>query len=194
MRHWRSPPAGDRQPVCSSRWAGVEWCNANPATPYGPYDQSRVHRRPDLLLYTSDPLDSPVAIAGAPVMNLYASTTAVDTDWVVKFMRVTSTGAAILLTAGVLRSRFRQSLSEPELLTPDEIVHYTIPLRPTCWNIPAGDRLQVAIASAAFPWIDRNPNTGQWPASARYSDFQMATQMVFHTPQWPSHLVLPIRK
>ncbi|MGK7911468.1 MAG: CocE/NonD family hydrolase [Synechococcus sp.] len=167
---------------------------ANPTTPYGPYDQRRVHHRPDLLLYTSAPLDVPMAIAGAPVMNLYASTTAVDTDWVVKLMRLTSTGAAILLSAGVLRSRFRQSLSDPKLLTPDEIVQYSIAFRPTCWSIPAGDRVQVAIASAAFPWIDRNPNTGQWPASARYSDFQMATQTIFHTPELPSHIVLPIRQ
>ncbi|MEO0941189.1 MAG: CocE/NonD family hydrolase [Cyanobacteria bacterium J06642_12] len=167
---------------------------ANPTTPYGPYDQRRVHHRPDLLLYTSDPLNTPLAIVGAPIMTLYAATTAVDTDWVVKLMRLTSTGAAILLSAGVLRGRFHQSLSQPERLPPEEIVQYTIELRPTCWKVPAGDRLQVAVASAAFPWIDRNPNTGQWPASAHYSDFQMATQTVFHTPQWPSHIVLPVRE
>ena len=166
---------------------------ANPTTPYGPYDQRRIHHRPDLLLYTSDPLEAPLAIAGAPEMNLYASTTAIDTDWVVKLMRVTPDGVALLLTAGVLRGRFRNSLAEPELLTPDVVLDYTIPLRPTCWEIPAGNRLQVAIASAAFPWIDRNPNTGQWPASARYSDFQVATQTVFHSSQWPSRIVLPIR-
>ncbi|MEM9568207.1 MAG: CocE/NonD family hydrolase [Cyanobacteria bacterium P01_E01_bin.34] len=167
---------------------------ANPTTPYGPYDQRRVHHRPDLLLYTSKPLDTSMAIAGSPITILYAATTAVDTDWVVKLMRVTSNGAAVLLSAGVLRGRFHQSLSQPERLPPNEIVQYSIALRPTCWYVPVGDRLQVAIASAAFPWIDRNPNTGQWPASAHYSDFQMATQTVFHSPQWPSHIVLPIRE
>ena len=167
---------------------------ANPTTPYGPYDQRRVHHRPDLLLYISEPLTTSLAIAGSPVVHLYAATTAIDTDWVVKLMRVCPTGETLLLTAGVLRGRFRKSLTHPELLAPDEILDYTIQMRPTCWAIPAGERLQVAIASAAFPWIDRNPNTGQWSATAKYGEFQMATQTVFHAKQWPSRIVIPVRR
>ena len=167
---------------------------ANPTTPYGPYDQRQVHHRPDLVLYTSEPLTNPLAIVGSPVFHLYAATTAIDTDWAIKLMRVCPTGETLLLTAGVLRGRFRKSLAQPEMLTPEEILDYTIQLRPTCWQILAGERLQVAIASAAFPWIDRNPNTGQWPATAKYGDFQTATQTIFHSKRWPSRIVLPVRK
>lgn len=166
---------------------------ANPTTPYGPYDQRAVHRRPDLLLYASEPLSEDWALSGSPTVYLYAATTARDTDWIVKLMQVDSNGRALLLTAGVLRSRFRHSFTQPELLVPDEITAYDIPLRPTCCLIRAGMRLQVAIASGAFPWIDRNPNTGQWPASAAYSDFQTAVQTVFHTPECPSRIALPLR-
>ncbi|MEO1132022.1 MAG: CocE/NonD family hydrolase [Cyanobacteria bacterium J06639_1] len=166
---------------------------ANPVTPYGPYDQRAVHRRPDLLLYASEPLGQDWAIAGSPTFHLYAATTAPDTDWVVKLMQVDSTGRALLLSAGVLRSRFRHSFAQPELLAPDEITAYPISLRPTCRLVPAGMRLQVAIASGAFPWIDRNPNTGQWPTSARFSDFQTAVQTVFHAESCPSRLDVPLR-
>lgn len=165
---------------------------ANPTTPYGPYDQRVVHQRSDLLLYNSEPLQEQLAIAGAPTLHFYASSTAVDTDWVVKLVRVTPSGEALLMTAGVLRARFRQSRSQPQLLTPEAIEHYVIPLRATCWQVRVGERLQVAIASAAFPWIDRNPNTGQWPASASFSDFHVATQTIFHSTQYPSHLELPL--
>ncbi|MGK7907969.1 MAG: CocE/NonD family hydrolase [Synechococcus sp.] len=167
---------------------------ANPTTPYGPYVQQSVHQRPDLVLYTSEAFETPLAILGAPRFHLYAATTGLDTDWVVKLMRISDSGQALLLTAGVLRARFRNSLSEPEELTPDRILDFTIDLRPTCWRIQAGERLQIAIASSAFPWIDRNPNTGQCPATAQFSDFQMATQTIFHFHQWPSRLVLPVRQ
>lgn len=166
---------------------------ANPVTPYGPYDQRAVHHRPDMLLYESEALEGDWAIAGSPVLQLYAATTVPDTDWVVKLMQVDARGRALLLTAGVLRARFRQGVLQPELLAADDIIQYQISLRPTCRLVPAGMRLQVAIASGAFPWIDRNPNTGQWPASARFSDFQTAVQTVFHSPSHPSRINLPLR-
>ena len=164
---------------------------ATPTTPYGPYKRNAIQHRPDVLVYTSAPLPANLTIAGVPVFHLFASTTAADTDWVVTLNRVDRSGAAMLMSAGVLRGRFRQSLRAPKPIAPDGIETYRIPLRATCWHITAGDCLQVAIASAAYPWIDRNPNTGGWPAAARWSEFQTATQTVFHTSAWPSHLELP---
>ncbi|MEM9511840.1 MAG: CocE/NonD family hydrolase [Cyanobacteria bacterium P01_E01_bin.48] len=167
---------------------------ATPATPYGPYDQRAVHRRPDLLLYTSAPLKQDWAIAGSPTFHLFAATTAVDTDWVVKLMQVDPNGQSLLLTAGVLRARFRNSFTQPIPVIPDEIIEYDIVLRPTCRLVYAGTCLQVAISSGAFPWIDRNPNTDRWPASVRFSDFQTAVQTVFHSVECPSRLELPLRE
>jgi putative CocE/NonD family hydrolase len=165
---------------------------ANPTTPYGPYDQRAVHQRSDLLLYTSAPFETRATVCGTPKFHLYAATTAPDTDWVVKLMRLEPSGRAILMAAGVLRARFRHSWTEPSPVIPNQIEYYAIPLRPTCWTVVAGERLQLAIASAAFPWIDRNPNTGQWPTTAQFGDFQCATQTVFHSTDWPSRLELPL--
>ena len=95
------------------------------------------------------------------------------------------------MSAGILRARFSQSFAEPELLTPHQTESYQISLRATCWYVPEGYRIQVAISSNGFPWGDRNPQTGQWSASAHWSDFETATQTVFHTNRYPSRLELP---
>ncbi len=165
---------------------------ANPTTAYGPYDQRGVHQRTDLVCYTSPSLDYVLAIVGTPVFELYAASSAPDTDWVVKLMDVDENGCSLLITCGVLRARFRNSWTQPEWLVPDQVQRYRIRLRPTCHSFAPGHRLQITVASAAFPWIDRNANSTVWPYEARVSDFQMATQQIHHSPEFPSHLQLPV--
>ncbi len=151
---------------------------ATPATAYGPVDQRPVQQRRDLALYTSTPFTETRTLCGSPSVTLSVSTTAPACDWVVRLSKIEPSGRILLLTAGVCRRHH----------TPHQPTPITFSLRPTCWTVFPRDRLQLCLSSAAYPWIDRNANTGQWPATAQWSDWQTATQTLWHGP---SRLELP---
>jgi len=94
---------------------------------------------------------------------------------------------------GVLRAKFRNSWTETEWIEPDVVNEYRIRLRPTCQNFAKGHRIGVAIASAAFPAIERHSNTQKLPSEATVSDFVEATQQIFYGAEYPSYLQLPIK-
>lgn len=167
--------------------------NPNPSTPYGFYDQRNVHQRWDVLVYQSDELDNDLAIAGIPEFILYAATTAPDTDWVVKLLDIYPDGKQMLVSMGVLRAKFRQSWTETEWIESDVVNEYCIKLRPTCQNFAKGHHIGIAIASSAFPAIERHSNTQKLPSEATVSDFVEATQQIFYGAEYPSHLQLPIK-
>lgn len=166
--------------------------NPNPATAYGFYDQRHVHQRWDVLVYQSDELEHDLAIAGIPKFILYAATTAIDTDWVIKLLDIYPDGKQMLVSMGVLRAKFRNSWTEIEWVEPDVVHEYQINLRPTCQNFAQGHRIGVAIASSAFPLIERHSNTQKLPSEATISDLVEATQQIFYGAEYPSHLQLPI--
>jgi len=156
----------------------------------GPADQEAVLSRPDLLVYTSEPLDQDLEVIGEATMTLYAATSGRDTDWVVKLCDVHPDGRTFFVTDGILRARYRHSLDKPELLEPGEIARYEIKLYPTAMAFLAGHRLRIMITSSDFPRYDRNPNTGENPADA--ASFEVARQQVFHDSVRPSHITLPV--
>jgi putative CocE/NonD family hydrolase len=166
--------------------------NPNPATTYGFYDQRQVHQRWDVLVYQSDELEQNLAIAGIPKFILHAATTAIDTDWVIKLLDIYPDGKQMLVSMGVLRAKFRNSWTEVEWIEPDVVNEYQINLRPTCQNFAQGHRIGVAIASSAFPLIERHSNTQKLPSEATISDLVEATQQIFYGAEYPSHLQLPI--
>ena len=166
--------------------------NPNSSTAYGFYDQRHLHQRWDVLLYQSDELEEDLAIAGIPEFILYAATTAPDTDWVIKLLDIYPDGKQMLVTMGVLRAKYRKSWTEPEWIESDVVNEYRIKLRPTCQNFARGHRLGIAIASSAFPAIERHSNTQKSPSQATVSDFVEATQQIFYSAEYPSHLQLPM--
>ncbi|WP_019501973.1 CocE/NonD family hydrolase [Pseudanabaena sp. PCC 6802] len=163
----------------------------NPSTPYGPYDQRLVHQRWDVLLYQSDVLVEELDICGTPEFLLYAATTAPDTDWIIKLMDIYPDGQQMLISMGVLRAKYRHAWHEPINIEADLVLDYAIALRPTCHCFLIGHRLGVAIASAAFPLVERHPNTQQPPRSALVSNYVEAVQQVHHSRNFPSCLRLP---
>jgi uncharacterized protein len=163
----------------------------NLSTAYVPCDQIATHQRWDVLVYTGEVLSENLQIAGTPEFTLYAATSAPDTDWVIKLLDIHPDGKQMLVSMGVLRAKFHQSWDAPEWIESDRIISYKIHLRPTCHSFLAGHRIGVAIASAAFPLIERHPNTKQRPSSASVSDFTEATQQVHHSHEFPSCLHLP---
>ncbi len=157
-----------------------------PSTSYGFYDQQGVQNRWDLLVYCSGILTKPLAVVGIAECTLYAATTAVATDWVVKLLDIYPDGREILIGMGVLRT------SERDSVIPDEIHKYIIPLRPTAQVFATGHRLGLTISSAAFPLIERHSNTDLNPNTVNVSDFVEATQRIHHSGQYPSQLRLPV--
>jgi uncharacterized protein len=157
--------------------------------PPGSVDVSDVQQRPDVLTYTTEPLDHDLDVAGPLRMTLYASSSAVDTDFVARLTDVFPDGRAIQLQAGALRTRYRDREGEPSFLEPGQVYRLEIDMWATANRFKAGHRLRVDISSADFPKFDRNTNRGGEPGEPI-----PARQSIYHDPEHPSHLevrVLP---
>ena len=159
--------------------------------PAGPRDQKEVEARQDVLVYSTPPLDSDVEVTGPVSLDLYAASTAVDTDFTAKLVDVWPNGYVQNLTEGILRARYRESTTGPaRLLEPGKIYEYKIDLWSTSNVFLKGHIIRLEVSSSNFPRFDRNLNTGK-PASAD-STFIKATNTVYHDTANPSALILPI--
>lgn len=159
-------------------------------TPAGPRDQRPIESRHDVLVYTTDILQEPLAIAGPVQMKLHAATDGPDTDFIVKLIDVHPNGFAMNIAEGILRARFRKGLNQMELLKPNQPYEFVVDMAGTANVFLPGHRLRVDITSSHFPQFDRNPNTGEdLGASDRV---RIAKQTVFHSPDRPSHILLPV--
>ncbi|MEW5901784.1 MAG: CocE/NonD family hydrolase, partial [Acidobacteriota bacterium] len=147
-------------------------------------------RRKDILIYETEPLETPVSVAGSISAVLYASTSAPDTDWYMTLMDVDGKGEIFQLVRGVIRARFRNSMEKPELLKGGEVVKYGLDMWQTGLTFQKGHRIRVEVASAMFPMFSRNLNTGGH--NEKETKFQKATQRVYHSAEYPSHVLLPV--
>ncbi len=156
----------------------------------GPDDYAAVQRRDDLLVYQTGPLAEALEVTGPVTMDLYAASSAPDTDFTAMLLDVWPSGFAQRLTDGMVRARFREGMDRPALITPGEVYRYTI----DCWNTAhvfrAGHRIAVQIASAAFPKYDRNLNTGA--ELGLTSEMAVAEQTILHDAEHPSAIILPV--
>jgi putative CocE/NonD family hydrolase len=137
-------------------------------------------------------LDRPVEVTGLVSLTLFVSSSARDTDFTGKLVDVFPDGRAIFLTDGILRARYRNSLAEPELLTPDQVCEVTIDLSVTSNVFRPGHRIRLEVSSSNFPRFDRNTNTGGTIAEDGEADVRVAVNRIFHGPAQPSRLVLPV--
>jgi predicted acyl esterase len=153
----------------------------------GSVDVAAVQNRPDVLVYTTLRLEQDLDVVGPLRMILYASSSAVDTDFVARLTDVFPDGRAIQLQSGILRARYRNLDGEPELLEPGRIYRFEIDLWATANRFKAGHRLRVDISSADFPHFDRNSNRGGEPG-----DPLPARQTIYHDPEHPSHLLVAV--
>ena len=156
----------------------------------GAYEQSSIEAREDVLVYSTPPLQREVEVTGPVTVTLFAVTSAKDTDFTAKLVDVCEDGCARNLTDGIIRARYRDSMSSPTLLEPGEVYEYTIDLWATSNVFKAGHRIRVEVSSSNFPRFDRNTNTGN--TIAEDTEFKPAMQTVLHTSQHPSHITLPI--
>ncbi len=150
--------------------------------------------RSDVLIYTTSTLEEPVMVMGPVFMELYASTDAKDTDFVVRVLDVYPNGTAINLgpeeCGGAIRARYRQGFDKEVLLEPNSIEKYRIELFDMGHVFQQGHKIRLEISSSAYPMLQPNPNTGN--PIATDTQQQIAHQTIFHDQQHPSAVFLPI--
>ncbi len=156
----------------------------------GPFDQRRIEDRPDVLLYTSEPLAEPIEVTGRIKMVLFASSSCRDTDFTAKLTDVYPDGKSVLIQDGIIRARYRNSFEREELLAPGKVYRFEIDLWSTSIIFNRGHRLRVAISSSNAPRFEPNPNTGD-PFRANDRTV-IARNSVYHDAEHPSHLLLPV--
>lgn len=156
----------------------------------GVRDQSKIEERQDVLVYTSAPLKEEMTIIGPLEVYLYASTEGKDTDFTAKLVEVRSDGYARIIQEGIIRGRFRESFTKPELLQPGAIYEFKIDMGHTAIQIPKGHQLRLEISSSNYPKYNLNPNTGEDAMQAK--DFKKVKQEVYFSATYPSRVVLPV--
>ena len=171
----------------------VPTVGGNTLAPFsGPADQSAVEAREDVLCFSSAVLDRPLEVTGPISLKLFVSSSAVDTDFTAKLVDVFPDGRAMALSEGILRMRYRESLAEPELMSPGEVYEITIDGGVTSNVFLPGHRLRLEVSSSNFPRYDRNSNTGGDISREREADMVVAINSVHRGPKYPSRLILPI--
>ena len=165
-------------------------------------DQRFAASRTDVLVYQSAPLKEPLRVAGQPFAHLAASTSGSDADWIVKIIDVWPDevpdqpklgGYQQMLSADILRGRYREDPANPRPIQPDKVLAYTIRLPNVSHTFLPGHRIMVQIQSTWFPLYDRNPQK-YIPniMFAQPADFTKATQRIWHAPGKASEIEFPV--
>jgi uncharacterized protein len=163
-------------------------CDATHLKP-GPRDQRPVEAREDVLTYSTPELTQDLEVTGPVTLELFASSSAADTDFVAKLVDVAPDGFAQNLTEGIVRARYRASQEKPELMNPGGVYKFTIDLWATSNVFRKGHKLRLEVSSSNFPRFDRNMNTGEDVAVGKPI---VATNTVYHDAEHPSALILPV--
>lgn len=170
---------------------GHSCCFENVA-PMGPANQENREVNNGALIYTSEPLSEPMWLIGDADATIYAASTAVDTDFAIRLCVVDEAGISTNIQEGIVRARFRESLTNPTMLQPGAIYRFDISVGPVGVKIGKGERIRIQVTSNDFPQWDRNLNTGNSPGSEGLSSAIVATQAVYHDESHPSSITLPV--
>jgi len=184
------PAAYEYDPANPVPTIGGRLCCGNNQLPPGPADQRPNEGRTDVLVFSTPPLAQDVEATGWVKATLYASSSAVDTDFTALLADVEPSSYARFLTDGVARARYRNSTTRPEPIEPGKIYEYAIDLWATSNLFKAGHRIRLYVSSSNFPRFNRNLNTGEPIAGS--TRLVKASQRIYHDAQHPSTLVLPV--
>jgi putative CocE/NonD family hydrolase len=162
-------------------------------------DQRFMGDRKDVLSWQTEPLKEDVTITGDIIAHLFASTTGTDSDWVVKLIDVYPSddpkiaGYQLMVAGEIFRGRYRKSFEKPEAIVPNQVSEYTIDLHGNDYSFLKGHRIMVQIQSSWFPLYDRNPQRFVDNIFlAKESDFQAATQRIYRSSQYPTHISVSV--
>jgi putative CocE/NonD family hydrolase len=177
----------------------------SPGTEYMIEDQRFAASRPDVLVYTSETLNATKTLSGPIIADLFVSSTGTDADFVVKVIDVfpdtTENTQATrhniqlsefqeLIRADVIRAKFRNSLTKPEPLIPGKVTEVKFELRDVAHTFLRGHKIQVQVQSSWFPLVDRNPQQFMDIYHAKESDYIKATQRIYTSGEYQSHLIV----
>jgi len=170
-------------------------------------DQRFAAKRPDVLVYQTEPLEEDVTVAGPVSPRLWVSTSGTDSDFVVKLVdvypadfpdpdpnpqEVRMGGYQQLVRGEPFRAKFRKSFEKPEPLKPNEATAIDFDLPSINHTFRSGHRIMVQVQSTWFPLVDRNPQKFVNIPEARPEDFQKATERIYRGGEHASALVLPV--
>ena len=165
-------------------------------------DQRHAASRTDVLVYATDPLQEPLRVAGEPYARLFASTSGSDADWVVKIIDVwpdevpespKQGGYQQMLSADILRGRFREDFSVARPIAANRVLPYRIRLPHVSHTFLPGHRIMVQIQSSWFPLYDRNPQT--FVPNIMFAppeSYVKATHRIWRTKEYPTAIELPV--
>jgi putative CocE/NonD family hydrolase len=166
-------------------------------------DQRFAATRPDVLVYQTDTLTSDVTIAGNVMADMFVSTTGTDADFVVKVIDVYPDNAPnnaalnpaipmggfqMLVRGEIMRAKFRKDFAKPEPMVPGKVTEIKWDVEDINHSFLKGHRIMIQVQSTWFPLNDRNPQKFVNIYKANEADFQKATNRVYFTPQYPSHI------
>jgi len=169
---------------------GGRLCCGNDVYPPGPFDQRPNENREDVLVFSTPPLDQEMEVTGFIRLELYASTTAADTDFTALLVDVDPSGNARYLADGIVRARYRNSTDKAEPIEMGKVYRFDIDLWATSNLFKKGHRVRLYVSSSNFPRFNRNSNTGV-PVFGS-SGMVKAEQTILHDQDHPSALVLPV--
>ena len=169
---------------------GGNMCCTNDLLPSGAFDQREVEQRDDVLVYSTPPLEEDLTVIGPVQVELWATSSAPDTDYTAKLVDVHVDGYAQNISEGIIRARYRNSNEELSWITPSAVHDYEIDLGYTATVFRKGHRIRLEISSSNFPHFDRNPNTGH--VFGQEAQLKKARQKVIHDTTHPSHLVFHV--
>ena len=167
-----------------------------------PLDHRPVERRDDVLVFSTDALSEDVEVTGPIQARLYASSSAMDTDWTVKLLDVYPDGKAINMVEGIIRGRFREPAAirtglpasgqyeHPKLMDPGVVYEFTVEVGVISTVFRKGHQIRTEVSSSSFPHFDRNLNNGG--RLGVDATIVVARQMIYHDHRHPSHLELPV--
>jgi uncharacterized protein len=143
-----------------------------------------------VLVYTTPPLQEDIEVTGPVRLILQASSSAPDTDFAAKLVDVYPDGKSVNIKAGIIRARYRNSLSSPEFLTAGDVYQFDIRLGATSNLFKKGHRIRLHVTSSNFPEFARNQNTRDHVGMS--ADMATADQQVRHDSEHMSYLILPV--
>jgi putative CocE/NonD family hydrolase len=181
----------------------TEDVHASRTTEYMTDDQRFASRRPDVMEYQTDVLGEDITLTGPVTADLFVSTTGTDADFIVKLIdvlppdtkageteevKVPLGGYQMLVRAEVFRGRYRNSFEKPEPFVPGKVTEVKYELPDVAHTFKKGHRIMIQVQNSWFPLVDRNPQKFVNIYKCSDSDFQKATQRIYHDSKYPSNI------
>jgi hypothetical protein len=188
-----SPDRFEYDPMNPAPSRGGNVCCTGNAVAGGAFDQRKIEERPDILVYSTEPLKEGIEVSGPIEVTLYVSSDAKDTDFTVKLIDVYPDGRAYNLDETIQRMRYRNGYDKPLVwMEAGKVYKATLQPMTTSNYFEAGHRIRLEVSSSNFPRFDRNLNTG----GKNYDESQVvvARNAVHHSKQYPSEIKITVVK